>query len=338
MAFVSIPYEIKNGVAVGSTAYLLIDTNDYPLCQDMGFELPLLSVVSGSELGSNSYSYQGDTYTCTSLSATDLLTLIKTAFACPPTMTCGCVAQFTWTLTPMAYRKWVSTTIVKEIADVNVNCTYQIRDFKVAGVQYASSYVNIWTDADSDSLGHASVYSYQYCEAIVAWVEDQNIPTYKGAVIRAVDNEFNNSGVGILELYFTHGTTVVIDIYETRFAVHGTFTSGALTTCTTKLTLTDSSTIPTGSELTASEWIVYDGVSMIGSTVLSTTEIYPYNIFYISGDAVYTALDPNKGWIIKGNATYAPTCWVSATSTAVISIEELADCITNRVEKTGTSI
>lgn len=338
MAFVSIPYEIKNGVAVGSTAYILIDTNEYPLCQDMGFELPITSVVMDLDRVATSYSYQGDTYTTTSMSTDDLVTLLKTAFVCPPTVTCGCIAKFEWTLTPLKYKKWVSGTILKEIAESNPNCTYRITNFTVGGVNYAPTPVTIWVDADSDSLGHASVYSYQYCEAIIAWVEDRAIPSYQGAVIRAVDNEFNNSGTGILELYFTNGVAVAIVIIETRFGVSGTFTDGGLVYCKTNLRLVDTSTIPTGSELTSNEWIVYDGVSMIGSSILSPTQIYPYNIFYKSGNAVYTALDTNKGWIIKGNAGYAPTCWASAVSTAVISISQIEDCIVNGNVQTGTSI
>jgi len=329
---ISIPYSYINGIPVGDCGVqnLTIDLTGYPLCTDKYFELRIVSISTVDGQTITTFNYQQNTYGTTTLSPTELILLLSTAFICPPSYGClGQEASFDWELTPIQADKWISDSIVNAVSPSNV--VYSFSDITVNGIAYTPLPHVFWTDAVD---GNASSHVFDYIEEIIAYIVSLNIPEYVGAINYASNGMSDNlDGTGLLELYFETGTTVSIDITAPSPVIAGTFTGGTATTVMLSLEITDTSTMATGDILTQTNYQVTDGVNLIGSTTTPVATVLPYNIF--CGGC---GLNKNQSWVITETIVTQNVCARNNVATGYIESDEIIDAINNVITKTGSSI
>lgn len=334
MSFLSIPYEIKNGVEVPNcaTENLFIDLTDYPLCNEKYF---ILRIVDVSTIGGSivtSFQYNDEVYGVTSLSTDDLITLLSTAFGCPVDEGCaGQNASFSWVLTPIIYDKYLSLNIVNEVQLVQPDFIYKITDLTINATTYGALPYIIWDDNTAPT--NASETVADYIDAIIAYIVSLSIPEYKGAVNKARNGmSANGYGDDLLELYFTVGTTVSITIDEATLPLAGTFPFDSAVTGILELVITDTSTVDAGDIITQTTFQVSDGTDIVGSLNLGVGTMYPYSLF------INNSLDTDKGWILNITIATENECGRDNLATAVIQSADIIDAINNQVSKNGNSI
>ena len=327
---VSIPYQYFNGQELDNcgTENLTIDNGNFSFCGEKYFTLRIIDIVNGV----TTFEYNGNTYGVTSLTTDELITLLASVFTCPNGYCNGQDASFDWTLTPLSADKWTSQTIVNEVEVVQPDVVYSITAITINGTPYGILPHVIWDDTDPE--GNASTHVADYIDAIIAYIESLSITEYIGAVNNGVNGVSDNlDGTGLLELYFTTGTTVVITIDEPTIPISGTFTGGVLTTYALTLLLEDTSTMASGDVLVTTNYQVSDGNDFIGNTTTPDATVLPYNIF--CGEC---GLDPNSNWLLNETIVTQNICVKDNMCTGYITTAEIQDAILNQTTKTGSSI
>lgn len=328
---ISIPYEYFNGKQLSdcSSEYLTIDTGNYSLCSDKYYELRLVSITTVDSQVLSTFSYNNELYGTISLTPDALISLLATAFVCPPSNCDGQDASFDWELNPVVADKWVSTTIVNSVSPTNV--VYSVSSITINGIGYGVLPYVFWTDAID---GNASSNTFDYVEALIAYIASLSIPEYVGAINLATNGMADNlSGVGLLELYFEVGTTVVITITAPAPVILGTFTGGTTVTTNLTLELTDTSTMAGGDVLSTVNYIVSDGLTALGSTGVIDTDIPVYSIFCKNCN-----INPNNYWIINNVLITQNGCATDNLSTGYITPTQIQTVITSQTPDTGSSI
>jgi len=331
MSFVSIPYEIKNGVEYSTTQYLLVDTSNYAFCGDKYFEL---NITDTSLIGATIctyYNFQGDNYGCYSITTDALIVIINSVFICEPSISCAIQkTQFDWQLIPLVNEKWVSDSIVNEVLLVQPNEIYQFTDLTINGIVYGTIPYTIWDD--SVEATNASVTVKDYFDKIIEYIVSFNIPEYVGAVNHAQNGMADNLfGTNLLELYFQVGTVVEIKILSAD-TPSGIFNYDNKYTTQLQLELTDDSTIDLGDAINQITWVASDGTANLVNNEMPIGSMFPYNIFYTP------QLNKLKGWILYEIIVTDNVCQFNNVATYVIPSTEIIDCIDNQITKSGTSL
>lgn len=331
MSFVSIPYEIKNGVESTTTQYLLIDTSNYAFCGDKYFEL---MITGTSVIGANTctyFNFQGDNYGCYSKTTNALIALINTVFVCEPSTSCAVqLTKFNWELTPITNDSWYSDAIVNEVLNVQPNEIYRITDLKINGIDYGALPYTIWND--STEATNASVTVKDYLDKIIAYLVTLSIPEYVGAVNHAQNGMADNLwGTKLLELFFEAGTTVDIQITSAD-TPSGVFTFNELKTTQVQLELTDDSTIDLGDAINQITWVASDGTANLVNNEMPIGTMYPYSVL------VTPQLNKANSWVLYEIIVTDNVCQFNNVGTYVIPSTEIIDCIDNQITKSGTSL
>jgi hypothetical protein len=330
MSSIQIPYQFLNGVELQDcgcgTEYLTIDTTNFPLCQQKYFTLRLVSISNGV----NTFSYNGNLYGNNTLTASQLITLINTAFQCPNSYGClGQVAKFKYTLTALTADKWTSQNIVNNVSVTSL--IYSFGAITINGVPYPPIPHVFWNDTIN---GNASSQTFDYVQAIIDYIESLNIPEYVGAINNGSNGMSDNyDGDGLLELYFEVGTTVVITITEPTQPIAGTFTGGVLTTTALTLLMENTSDLSSGDVLTTTNYQVSDGNNQVMKSTTPDATIIPYNIFCDG-----CGLNENNGFIMDLVIVTEQGCARNNLATGIITAVDILDCINNQTTKTGTNL
>ncbi len=331
MSFVSIPYEIKNGVESTATQYLLVDTSDYAFCGSKYFELMITSV---SKIGANFctyFNFQGDNYGCYSETTNDLIAIINSVFVCEPSTSCAVqLTKFDWELTPLVNDSWTSDAIVNEVLEIQTNQIYRVTTLTVEGVNYGTLPHTIWDD--SIEATNASVTLKDYFDKIIAYIESFNIPKYIGAVNHAQNGMADNLwGTDLLELYFEVGTVVDIKITSTA-TPSGIFNFNVAKTTQLQLELTDDSTIDLGDAINQITWVASDGTANLVNNELPVANLFPYSVL------ITPQLNKASAWVLYEIIVTDNVCQFNNVATCVIPSTEIIDCIDNQTTKSGTSL
>jgi hypothetical protein len=330
MSLISIPYSFKNNESVGDCGieYLIVDNSNFSLCGEKYFTLNVVNLPVIDGVQGVAFTYNEDTYVTTSLTPTETIQLLATAFTCPNGYCNGQEASFGWELTPLEADKWTSTTILNNVSPASV--TYSFSDITVNAVVYNPLPHVFWQD---NIDGNASENAYDFMQAIIDYIVSLNIPEYVGAVNNASNGVSNNlQGVGLLDLYFETGISVSIDITAPAPVISGTFTGGTATVVMLSLETDDTSNMAVGDVLTQTNWQITDGNTMIGNTTTPTATTFPYNIF--CGNC---ALSESDNWLITEVIITQNTCARNNVAYGYVSIAEIADALAGNIQ-IGTSI
>lgn len=322
MSIIKIPYQFKNGIPVDNGCcedFLIINNDNYEFCTDKFFAFrPISSIPNANGTISNTFEYNGDTYTDSILTPTQLITLLATIFECPAEYGCnGQVASFDWCLQPVTCSKWTSTTIVNDITDPQPNLDYTITTITVNGINYGVLPHSVWVDG---SAGNASVLVEDYINEIIDYIAGLGIPEYVGARNLASNGFTDNfRGVDLLELYFDLGTTVTINFASTLPST-GTMIEVDETVVQLILEITNTSTLTTGDVLTLFTTSVTDGVQSLSSQS-ETGIMIVYNIFNSQ------SLNVNNNWIVNGTIATELQCARNNMATGIITVDEINEAI-----------
>lgn len=327
MAFLQIPYQFKNGVEVSDcgTENLTIDNSNFSFCGKKYFTLRIISISNGL----TTFEYNGDTYSVSSLSTEDLISLLASVFTCSNSYCNGQQTSFNYTLTALSGDKWESDGIVNSVSPTNV--VYSFSDITVGGITYGTLPHQFWDDATD---GNASSNTYDYIQSIIDYIVSLNIPEYIGAVNYGVNGTSDNlNGTGLLHLYFTTGTTVSIAITAPSPVISGTFTGGTLTTYMLKLLLENTSIQAPGDVLVSTNYQISDGLEIINNSTTPDATLIIYNIFCNE-----CGTDPEKSLVLNLTIVTQNLCIRNNLATGFILASDIKDCILHQTTKTGSSV